>query len=168
MEIIRAEHSGFCFGVNRAIDMAFEEAASHTEGQLYSCGHLIHNSAVVNRLEEQGVKLIEKLSEAQSGDTVIVRSHGEPLEFYQEAEARGIRLIDTTCVFVEKIHKLVHEAHEKGQPVVVIGSRNHQEVMATNGWCGYDAVILENEEEAAEYLKKGIKGKPLIVCQTTA
>ncbi|MBQ0018533.1 MAG: bifunctional 4-hydroxy-3-methylbut-2-enyl diphosphate reductase/30S ribosomal protein S1 [Clostridiales bacterium] len=168
MEIIRAEHSGFCFGVDRAIDMAFKEAATHgREGQLYSCGHLIHNSAVVRELEKRGVGLIDSLSEAKEGDTVIVRSHGEPLEFYEEAEQRGIRLVDTTCVFVEKIHKLVHEAHNNGRSVVVVGSREHQEVKATNGWCGYEALILENAEEAKEQLRNAELNDPLVVCQTT-
>ena len=74
MEIIIAEHSGFCFGVNRAIDMAFSEAErTDREGRLYTCGHLIHNAAVVSKLKEKGVDMISSLSEAGTGDTVIVR-----------------------------------------------------------------------------------------------
>ena len=168
LEIIRAEHSGFCFGVNRAIDMAFKEADCHSEkGNLYSCGHLIHNTAVVDKLASKGVAIIENLSEAQKGDTVIVRSHGEPKEFYDQAAKSGISLVDTTCVFVEKIHKLVHEAHNNGQPIIVVGSKEHQEVRATNGWCNYEAVILENAEEAREYASFHQGEKPLVVCQTT-
>lgn len=106
MEIIRAEHSGFCFGVDRAINLAFTEAErKDREGRLLSCGKLIHNSAVVSKLESMGVKIIEDLSQAERGDTVIVRSHGEPREFYEEAERRGIRLIDTSCVFVKRYMK---------------------------------------------------------------
>ena len=82
MEIIIAEHSGFCFGVNRAIEMAFKEAENKERtGNLYTCGHLIHNGAVVKRLEDMGAKMISSLSEASEGDTVIVRSHGEPRVF---------------------------------------------------------------------------------------
>lgn len=99
LEIIRAEHSGFCFGVDRAINLAFTEAdKKERKGRLLSCGKLIHNSAVVSKLESKGVTIIEDLSQAERGDTVIVRSHGEPEEFYREAEARGVELIDTTCV----------------------------------------------------------------------
>ena len=148
--------------------MAFEAADSFSgEGRLYSCGHLIHNKAVVERLESKGVSIVNSLKEAESGDTVIVRSHGEPKEFYDYADSHGIKLVDTTCVFVEKIHKLVNAASEAGQPVIVVGSREHPEVMATNGWCNYSAVILENVEEAQEYANTHAGEKPLVVCQTT-
>ena len=168
MEIITAEHSGFCFGVDRAIEMAFTEAdRSDREGRLYTCGKLIHNEAVVKRLESKGVGMITRLEEAGRGDTVIVRSHGEPREFYEEAEQRGISLIDTTCVFVAKIHKLVSEAHDNGIPVVIIGDRDHQEVKATNGWCGYDACIIGDTEEAVSAAESLRGTEPLIVCQTT-
>ena len=173
MEIIRAEHSGFCFGVDRAINLAFTEAEKHASakdgtGRLFTCGHLIHNSAVVSRLESMAVKMIGSLSEAEEGDTVIVRSHGEPREFYEEAERRGIRLVDTTCVFVKKIHDIVSEAHEAGRPVIMVGDRNHQEVRATCGWCGYEAEVIGNAEEAEDYVS-GHKDAdtPVIVCQTT-
>ena len=148
--------------------MAFSEAEiKDRTGRLYTCGHLIHNKAVVERLESMGVGMISSLSEASEGDTVIVRSHGEPREFYEEAEARGIRLVDTTCVFVKKIHELVAAADEKGIPVVMIGDRDHQEVKATNGWCGYRAILIGSAAEAAE-AAAGLKGsEPMIVCQTT-
>ena len=171
MEIIRAEHSGFCFGVDRAINLAFTEAErKDREGRLLSCGKLIHNSAVVSKLESMGVKIIEDLSQAERGDTVIVRSHGEPREFYEEAERRGIRLIDTSCVFVKKIHEIVSKAHEADRPVIVIGDRDHQEVKATTGWCGYEAAVIGSAEEAERYAEdvysKAIAA-PVIVCQTT-
>ena len=149
MEIIRAKHSGFCFGVNRAIDMAFSEAEKKDrQGRLFTCGHLIHNKAVVDRLESMGVTMISSLDEAGPGDTVIVRSHGEPRDFYIQAEAKGIELVDTTCVFVKKIHDIVRKAHEDGIPVVLIGDSEHQEVKATNGWCGFSAHVVGGAEEA--------------------
>ncbi len=167
MEIIVAEHSGFCFGVQRAIDLAFAEAERENEGySIYTCGPLIHNKAVNDHLRSHGVGEIERLSEASSGDTVIVRSHGEPEEFYKEAEERRIRLVDTTCVFVAKIHKLVREAHDQGREVIIIGSKIHPEVTATNGWCDYSATILEREEDAREYVKAEHE-RPLVVAQTT-
>ncbi len=168
MEIIRAKHSGFCFGVDRAINLAFNEAeGTERSGNLYTCGHLIHNESVVKELESRGVGMITSLDEAESGDTVIVRSHGEPEEFYKNADARGINLIDTTCVFVTKIHKIVSEAHAKGQPVVVVGDRNHQEVIATNGWCGNEAFIVGSREDAEEAARLLVGKEPVVVCQTT-
>ena len=168
MEIILARHSGFCFGVNRAIDMAFSEAEKKDrQGNLFTCGYLIHNKEVVKKLESMGVTMIGSLDEADTGDTVIVRSHGEPREFYEAAEARGINLIDTTCVFVKKIHEIVAEAHDNGIPVVVIGDRDHQEVKATNGWCGFSAYLIGDAEEARRIAGELRDKKPIIVCQTT-
>jgi 4-hydroxy-3-methylbut-2-enyl diphosphate reductase len=175
LEIIKAEHSGFCFGVQKAIDLAFETANDALEtGHIYTCGHLIHNSAVVEKLESKGVKMIDSLSEAKMGDTVIVRSHGEPEEFFKQAEDIGIKLIDTTCLFVKKIHQYVLDAAKAGRPVIIVGSKLHQEVIATNGWCDYKAVILENPKEAQELVNSTERErlwagelKPLVVCQTT-
>ena len=168
LEIIKAEHSGFCFGVNRAIEMAFGEAEKQNrKGRLYTCGHLIHNDAVVRRLEDMGVSMISALSEASEGDTVIVRSHGEPREFYEEAAARGISLIDTTCVFVKKTHELAEKAFTGGIPFVLIGDREHQEVKATNGWCGYEAIVIEAPEEAEAHAASLKDKRLMIVCQTT-
>ena len=171
MEIKRAEHSGFCFGVQRAIDMAFSqiEKNKYKKSKLFTCGQLIHNESVTERLESMGVKMIENLDEASIGDIVIVRSHGEPKEFYEKAKKEGINLVDTTCVFVAKIHRYVEDALNSGRSVIIIGNRNHQEVIATNGWCNYKADIIESPDEAREFLK--IKSEkcqnPLIVCQTT-
>ena len=168
MEIIRAEHSGFCFGVNRAIELAFSEAdKKERTGRLLTCGHLIHNKDVVKRLEDKGAVYIESLEEAEPGDTVIIRSHGEPREFYEEAESKGVGLVDTTCVFVKKIHEIVSKAHEDAVPVVLIGDKNHQEVKATNGWCDYSAIVIGSKEEAQSAITDICDSKPIIVCQTT-
>ena len=168
MEIIMAEHSGFCFGVNRAIDMAFSEAEKKDrQGRLFTCGYLIHNKDVVNKLESMGVSMIASLDEAEYGDTVIVRSHGEPREFYVKAAEKGIRLVDTTCVFVKKIHDIVSKAHEEGIPVVLIGDREHQEVKATNGWCGYSAIVIGDPVEAKAAVEQLKGSEPIVVCQTT-
>ncbi|WLD75577.1 bifunctional 4-hydroxy-3-methylbut-2-enyl diphosphate reductase/30S ribosomal protein S1 [Mogibacterium neglectum] len=170
MEIIRADHSGFCFGVEKAIDKTFEQIdrAKKDCRTTYTCGNLIHNSAVIDKVASMGVKTISSLDEAKEGDVVIVRSHGEPKEFYDQAELKNIELIDTTCVFVTKIHNLVLSAHKDGRPVIIIGSANHQEVKATNGWCDYAGIILENEEKAEQFVNNFNSDKiPLIVCQTT-
>ena len=168
LEITVAEHSGFCFGVDRAINMAFTEAEKDDRsGRLFTCGHIIHNRAVVERLESMGVVMIDSLDQAGTGDTVIVRSHGEPREFYEEAAARGITLVDTTCVFVKKIHDIVAKAHDEGVPVVLIGDREHQEIKATNGWCGERALILGSKKEAEEAVETLKDKHPVIACQTT-
>lgn len=170
MEIIRAEHSGFCFGVQKAIDKTFEriDEAKRDYRTTYTCGNLIHNKAVINKVASKGVRMISSLDEATSGDVVIVRSHGEPKEFYDKAENYGIELVDTTCVFVKKIHELVYKAYLDCRPVIIVGSADHQEVKATNGWCNYTAIILGNAQEARDYAKNCCVNQiPLVVCQTT-
>ena len=168
LEIIIAEHSGFCFGVDKAINLAFSEAEKKDrKGRLLTCGHLIHNKDVVKKLEEKGALYIESLSEANAGDTVIIRSHGEPREFYEYAKEHGIELVDTTCVFVKKIHEIVDKAHSEGRKIVIIGDANHQEVKATNGWCGYEATVIGSKEEAEKAVESLHDSNPIIVCQTT-
>lgn len=177
MEIITADHAGFCFGVRRAIELTEEQIrlnrgkSDDQKNRLFTCGQLIHNSAVTERLRENGVGEIKSLDQAGPGDTIIIRSHGEPEEFYKKAEAIGVDLVDTTCVFVGRIHQLVHQAEEEGRKVIIVGSRDHQEVIATNGWCQWKGVIIQDVEEAEKWAEDFEQGQddglPLIVCQTT-
>jgi (E)-4-hydroxy-3-methyl-but-2-enyl pyrophosphate reductase len=170
VEIIRAEHSGLCFGVRNALDIAFDSVDGKSEeNTIYTCGPIIHNRHVIEKLADKGVVMIDTLAEASKGDSVIVRSHGEPKAFYDEAEARGIKLIDTTCVFVARIHEFVLDAYNKGMPIIIIGSSDHQEVIATNGWCENSAVVIGSAGEAERFAQdhQGSEDTFFIVCQTT-
>lgn len=162
--ITRADYSGFCFGVKRALEKTYE-AIIYKKGneKIYTKGPLIHNKAVTDELEQKGVRIIDSLDEICGNATVIVRSHGEPESFYKEAEAKGVRLIDATCPFVEKIHTLVKKAHDDGYTIVIAGDRNHPEVTGTNGWCGNSAVVAETAQEVAEITSD----KVFVVAQTT-
>ena len=175
MEIIRADHSGFCFGVQRAIDMTMEQIEKNpkeSHKRLYSCGPLIHNQSVTGMLEKRGVGTIQDIHEASADDRVIVRSHGEPKEFYDIAAANHVELVDTTCVFVAKIHKIVQREHEAGAHIIIVGNPDHQEVIATNGWCDYQADILQSPDDAEALMKDHPEllqdgRKSVVVCQTT-
>ena len=146
-EILVAEHSGFCFGVKRAIEKTEEQLDK--EGKVLICGSLIHNNSVTGDIVSRGGRIIHSLDEAKEGDTVIVRSHGEGEKFYLDAEERGIKLIDATCPFVERIHKLVRKADLEGHNIVIVGDRDHAEVKGISGWCS-KAVIVDSAEEAAQ------------------
>ncbi len=177
MKIIRAERSGFCFGVQRAIDLTLQqikenEKSGDSQKPLYTCGPLIHNRSVTSMLEEKGVGTIQSIRDAKSKDCVIVRSHGEPKEFYDIAQKNGVELVDTTCVFVAKIHQIVHDAYEKGCDILIVGNPEHQEVMATNGWCDYKAHIMQNPADAESLVQQHPElmeadRKLVMVCQTT-
>jgi len=168
-EVIRAEHSGFCFGVKNAINAAEEMIKEHNASgkndgsNIYTCGHLIHNERVTDDLQQKGLRIIESLDEAKEGDTVLIRSHGEPEEFYKKAEEKGIILRDATCPFVKKIHMHAKEAYERGQQCVIVGDKNHPEVIGINGWCNNTALIINSVEEARNVSSDNL----YVVAQTT-
>lgn len=159
-EILLARHSGFCFGVKRAIEATEEQLLKN--GKVKICGELIHNKGVTEDIVRRGGIILSSLGEAEAGDTVIVRSHGEGAQFFRDAALRGIRLIDMTCPFVQRIHSLVKNACEQGYRVVIVGDGKHAEVVGISGWCN-DAIIVNSYEEAL-----GIEANELyIVAQTT-
>ncbi|MBK5253649.1 MAG: bifunctional 4-hydroxy-3-methylbut-2-enyl diphosphate reductase/30S ribosomal protein S1 [Peptostreptococcaceae bacterium] len=164
-EIIRAKHSGFCFGVKRAIDIAYEQIDLHKtdDKEIFTCGQLIHNKTVTDSLESKGIKIIKSIDDAKPGSIVIVRSHGETKAFFETAKLNGIELIDATCPLVERIHEYISEAYSNGKGIIIIGDKEHPEVTSTNGWCENSAIIVNSAEEAEK-----IKGSNyMIVCQTT-
>lgn len=149
--IVRAENAGFCFGVKQAIEkaeLAAEEtvSAAGKPGRIFSMGPLIHNERVTGELEAKGIQIISSLDEASAEDRVIIRSHGEGKHLYELARQKGIELVDATCPFVARIHKLVHDTDKQ---VVIVGDRNHPEVMGIFGWCQKAAIIVSSYEEAA-------------------
>ena len=166
-EILIAENSGFCFGVKQAIEKTEEQIKikgnGGIAGNIYTCGPLIHNKLVTDDLASRGVGIICSASEALPGDVVIVRSHGESRDFFEESEAAGLTVVDATCPFVKKIQTLAEKAHEAGKQVLIVGDSQHPEVKGINGWCESTALIVNSAEEA-----EAIRGENIfLVCQTT-
>lgn len=158
-----AESAGFCFGVKRAIEMAYE--AIGVEPKLYSYGQLIHNKTVTDDLASKGLEIVESLDGLTEG-TLLIRSHGVGKALYDEAEAKGLNILDGTCPFVKKIHNIVHEKLAEGMGIIIVGDGTHPEVIGINGWCENAAVILE-DEEAAKTKEIPEKEKYAVVVQTT-
>lgn len=158
-----AESAGFCFGVKRAIEMAYE--AIGVEPKLYSYGQLIHNKTVTDDLASKGLEIVESLDGLTEG-TLLIRSHGVGKALYDEAEAKGLKILDGTCPFVKKIHNIVHEKLANGMGIIIVGDGTHPEVIGINGWCENAAVILE-DEEAAKTKEIPEKEKYAVVVQTT-
>lgn len=166
MEVRLASHAGFCFGVKRAVDMCYSE--SEKDRKVYTYGPIIHNDLVIRDLEKRGVYVINSPEELQDGEdaTVIIRSHGISEKEYEALRSKHVNIVNATCPFVDRIHKIVHDEYEKGAQIVIIGSPSHPEVQGTNGWCRDSAVIIENEQQARDY--RGDKNKKhVIVAQTT-
>lgn len=158
-----AESAGFCFGVKRAIEMAYE--AIGVEPKLYSYGQLIHNKTVTDDLASKGLEIVENLDGLTEG-TLLIRSHGVGKALYDEAEAKGQKILDGTCPFVKKIHNIVHEKLPNGMGIIIVGDGTHPEVIGINGWCENAAVILE-DEEAAKTKEIPEKDRYAVVVQTT-
>lgn len=158
-----AESAGFCFGVKRAIEMAYE--AIGVEPKIYSYGQLIHNKTVTDDLASKGLEIVENLDGLTEG-TLLIRSHGVGKALYDEAEAKGLKILDGTCPFVKKIHDIVHDKLAEGMGIIIVGDGTHPEVIGINGWCENAAVILE-DEEAAKTKEIPEKEKYAVVVQTT-
>ena len=159
-----AEHAGFCFGVERAVRLVEEELARGT-APLYTYGPIIHNEIVVEDLARRGALPLsrEELLKAPAG-TVVLRSHGLPRAAIRELEERGFRIVDATCPFVKKIHRLVEDASSRGEGIVVVGDPSHAEVQGICGWSRTDVQVIGSLEELKpEKLKKN----NLLVSQTT-
>ena len=167
MEVRLAKTAGFCFGVKRAVDKVYEVADQEA---VYTYGPIIHNEQVVADLEQKGVQIlhsleeIEKLPEAQG--TVVIRSHGVGKHIYDVLEKKQIKIVDATCPFVLKIHKLVYEAYETGRQVIIIGNPKHPEVEGIRQWCQQEPIILETVEETENIVLKKTE-KYCLVAQTT-
>ena len=127
MEIITAKTAGFCFGVKRAIDIAFKIAREKRRG-IYTLGPIIHNPQVVEKLKEKGIIPIEDIDTRRDIKALIIRTHGIPLELSKEISSRGCEIIDATCPFVKKAQYYAKLLKEEGYQVVILGEKNHPEV----------------------------------------
>jgi 4-hydroxy-3-methylbut-2-enyl diphosphate reductase len=163
LEIILAKTAGFCFGVNRAIEMALDCAQKNKDAHIYSLGHIIHNKQVVEELSNKGIKVVEDIKEAKECDILIIRAHGVGPEIYEQIKLKNLQMIDTTCPFVKKIHDKVVEFGNEGRSVVIVGDKEHPEVIGIKGW-NKNAVVINSEQEAEEI--KGSKDLA-VAAQTT-
>lgn len=125
-QVTLAKSAGFCFGVKRAVNKVYEEAK---KGRVYTYGPIIHNEEVVKDLENKGVKVINRLEEFQDipEGTVVIRSHGVAKEVYDFLKKQDLKIVDATCPFVLKIHRIVEEHAKAGEHIVIIGNDKHPE-----------------------------------------
>ena len=167
MEVITAKTAGFCFGVKRAVEKVYDQV-NQGKKEIYTYGPIIHNEEVVSDLESRGVKVLEsrkELEQLQSG-TVIIRSHGVGKKIYQMIEEKELELVDATCPYVRKIHRIVREKSEQGRQIIIIGNDTHPEVEGIKGWCVHPAIVVADQTQAeAQELPKG--SKICVVSQTT-
>lgn len=167
MEIIVGKTAGFCYGVERAVEGAIEEISKAKE-PVCSLGEIVHNRQVVEKLQDLGIKCVEKIEEAEG--TTLIRAHGIPKEVYALAERMNIKIQDYTCPNVLKVHKIAEEFSKQGYFIFLLGAKSHPENIGTLSHCGKDCCVLEREEEvskAIEMFERTKKKKLLLISQTT-
>ena len=163
MKIILAENAGFCFGVKRAINIAFDAARDNNNKSVYTLGPIIHNQQVVKKLEKEGVKVIDSPEEINSG-TVIIRTHGISPKIIENLKKKKLKIIDATCHIVERSQKIVQSLYNEGYKVIVVGEKEHPEIKSIKGFANDDVIVVNSMEEAKNIPKISKVG---VVAQTT-
>ncbi|MGQ9456361.1 MAG: 4-hydroxy-3-methylbut-2-enyl diphosphate reductase [Armatimonadota bacterium] len=162
MKVIVAEKAGVCYGVRRALEIVSSELRKGYK--IATLGPLIHNPQAVKRLEAQGVRVARDLNELDGG-TVIMPSHGVPLEVRLVAQEAGLRVVDATCPFVAKVHRVAKKLADSGYMVVVVGDPGHSEVKGIVSAAGNNALVISAVTEVDKY---NLSGKKVgVVSQTT-
>ena len=161
MEIIVAKMAGFCFGVKRAIDIAFQIANEKRKG-VYTLGPIIHNPQVVEMLKEKGIIPIEDIKAKKDIRALIIRTHGIPLHLSKEISSMGCEIIDATCPFVKKAQYYAKLLMEEGYQVVILGEKNHPEVKGLMSYANDDVIVVDRKTPLPK-----LKSRVGIVVQTT-
>ena len=167
MEVTVAKTAGFCFGVKRAVEKVYEQIGK-TENPIYTYGPIIHNEQVVGDLQEKGVEVIDTLEELKTirDAVVVIRSHGVGKDVYDILKENGVEIVDATCPYVKKIHRIVEKQTAEGRRVLIVGSGDHPEVQGIKGWGDERTKVIENMDDFRR-LELPEDEKLCIVSQTT-
>lgn len=164
MEIIVAKNSGFCFGVKRAVNLAFD-AVKRCKKDVYSLGPIIHNPQVVEALAKEGVRQLNSIDQVKDG-VVILRSHGiSSSGLLDDARSKGLNIVDATCPFVKKAQQYARRLVEEGYQVILVGDKQHPEVKSIIGHAGGEVIVAEDYDSIRSQIKN--KKKIGILAQTT-
>jgi 4-hydroxy-3-methylbut-2-enyl diphosphate reductase len=158
MEIILAKRSGFCFGVKRAVDIAFD-MAKHKKN-VFTVGPIIHNPQVIEKLKQEGIHPTEEPTKDM--DAVIIRTHGVTVQMQEKMVQMGLEIVDATCPFVKKAQQYAKLLNDEGYQVVILGESDHPEVRSILSYSGEDAIVVGRGE-----IPEGLKSRVGIVVQTT-
>ena len=167
-KITVAKTAGFCFGVNRAVDMVYK--AIDKGNKVVTLGPIIHNPDVVNDMENKGVRVISSVSDANPDETVVIRSHGVPYSVIEELKTKGLEYIDATCPFVSRIHKIVREKSAEGFVILIAGDSSHPEVKGIVGNALNEPFVFNDFADLKEIFEKNtnfLQKKVAIIAQTT-
>jgi len=162
MKVLLAEEYGFCFGVERAVEMV-EQALEQGE-TVRTLGPLIHNDQEMNRLAANGVATIDEPVQIRRGETAVIRAHGVTPQVQNELRDRASKVVDATCPFVTRVQRLAARAAADDRHVIVVGSPDHPEMIGVKGYAPDHAFIVRDASEVENLPKLR---RPLVVSQTT-
>jgi len=151
-KIIVAKSAGFCFGVDRAVKMVYGELAKNTK--VATLGPIIHNQDVVNDMKSKGARIIDSVDELMEDETVVIRSHGVGRDVYRQISEKGNRMLDATCPFVSRIHKIVAEKSSEGYFILIAGDSSHPEVQGIVGHCDQNHFVFKDNFELKDFFEK--------------
>ena len=166
MKVVIGKLAGFCKGVEYAIEKAEKELENK---KIYCLGEIVHNRQVVQKLEEKGMITVNDIEEVPNNEIVIFRAHGESKKIYEKAKEKNLQIVDLTCGNVKRIHAKVEKESDKSF-VIILGKRNHPEVIGTKGFANNNSFVIETEDDILdaymEYEKTSL-GSVYVVAQTT-
>lgn len=145
MKIIVTKNAGVCWGVERAIDMAYQ-TIEQSNGNVVSLGPLVHNPQVVQDFQSKGVQVIHDLSETSDG-TVIFRSHGVPVDFYEKSRSQNLKVVDATCPFVKRSQNYARRFSKLGYTVIIVGDENHPEMKSVRSFVKGEHLVTLNPKD---------------------
>lgn len=165
-KICTAKTAGFCFGVDRAVKIVYNELDNRNN--VVTLGPIIHNKNVVSDLEARGCRSVA-LDEVRPEHTVIIRSHGVGRKVYESLSQLGCTVVDATCPFVDRIHKIACEKSESGYTVLIAGDSSHPEVIGIRGHCIGPSFVFAGCEDFENLVKtENLQSeKVVILAQTT-
>ncbi len=161
MKIYIAEEAGFCFGVKRALRIISQLNEKRHDIQIY--GQLIHNRTVLDQLKAKGIDTIGTLDRLDPKKKLVIRTHGIPKQEEEKLKKEGIDYVDATCPLVKKLHLIIEKLNKEKTLIVIIGDRNHPEIIAAKSYA-HNAVVINSEAEAAKIKKTGSLS---VIAQTT-
>ncbi|MEW6170562.1 MAG: 4-hydroxy-3-methylbut-2-enyl diphosphate reductase [Candidatus Omnitrophota bacterium] len=163
IKINLAKSAGFCFGVKRALAIAFETAKCGQK--VYMLGDIVHNEDVVKDIKKTGVKKIKKLS-CGTNKILLIRAHGACQNILTKAKKLGYKIVDATCPMVKEIHKIARNMEQDGYKIIVIGDKLHDEVHGITGQLNHKAIVIDNLKNIPIYKIKKIKNACIVVQST--
>jgi 4-hydroxy-3-methylbut-2-enyl diphosphate reductase len=166
MKVEVAKSAGFCFGVNRAIEIV--NKLVDDKNKVATLGPIIHNPIVVAQLEEKGVRTVSSIDEVGEDEILVIRSHGVPESVIKELEEKNIKFVDATCPYVRKIHKIVSK--DETTDKIIIGDKDHPEIVGIKGHAKGKSYVVRNLDELKKLTEKDNflpENPKIFVAQTT-